>query len=296
MIVKIDPKRIRMDCETQSRVEMNEDIIAEYATAMERGDEFPPILVFFEEKEGVFILADGFHRLHAHLRARPNDQITAEQQIGTVDDAIWASLGANKFHGLRRTTADKRNATRRALRHPQGYGLSNRQLAKHVGVDDKTVADVRHELELCAEIPHMETRTAVRGRQTYQHKVVVSEADAPKSCGLCLNYEGEEHRCMIDHSVKTPWTPVCDEFEEAPENLPPEPGEAPPESYKAVDPDGRKRKKRTRNVYHYKPRDTVPVDVPINDPKLAVIELRHALGEDYLRHCFVAWQTLDEDD
>jgi len=46
MAGKIDPKLISTDCGTQSRIEMNEAVIAEYAEAMEQGDEFGHPRVF----------------------------------------------------------------------------------------------------------------------------------------------------------------------------------------------------------------------------------------------------------
>ena len=296
MLVKIDPKRIRMDCNTQSRVEMDESIIAEYAAAMERGDEFPPILVFFNEDDDTHVLADGFHRLHAHLRAKPNDQIQADQRIGTIEDAVWESLGANKSHGLRRSNADKRHAVQMALTHPKGTDLSDRQIAKHVGVHHDTVGNIRRELELSGGIRQIETRLVVRGKQVFQQKVRVPEVVTPKTCALCLNYEADSHECLLDHSVKMPWVPVCVEFEEAPEELPPDEIAPPPTEFNVIDPEKVKRKKKQRNHYGYKSRDTLRVDLPVSDPNLTVVELRHLLGVDYLDACFIAWRTLKTSD
>jgi hypothetical protein len=39
------------------------------------------------------------------------------------------------------------------LQHPKGANLSNRQIGKFIGVDHKTVATVRRELNLSREIP-----------------------------------------------------------------------------------------------------------------------------------------------
>jgi len=62
-------------------------------------------------------------------------------------DSKEICIDANIPHGLRRTNADKRNAVRLALLHPYARAWSNRLIAKHVGVDSKTVASVRRELE-----------------------------------------------------------------------------------------------------------------------------------------------------
>lgn len=51
---------------------------------------------------------------------------------------------------------------RRSLRaDPQ---LSNREHARRIGVDDKTVATVRKDMEATAEIPQSDTRTSGDGR------------------------------------------------------------------------------------------------------------------------------------
>ncbi|GHT27599.1 hypothetical protein FACS18942_07150 [Planctomycetales bacterium] len=80
----IDTKRIRTDLDTQSRIALVEDVVKEYMEAMETGNVFPAILVFYDAPNDQFILADGFHRFAAHQRLKPNDQILAEQRLGTV--------------------------------------------------------------------------------------------------------------------------------------------------------------------------------------------------------------------
>jgi len=110
----IDPKRIRTDLGTQMRIAMNEEVVKEYAEAMQAGCEFPPLRAFFDEPNDLIILVDGFHRLAAHNQVRPNDQIRVELVFGTAEDAQWESIGANKSHGLRRSNEDKRNAITQA--------------------------------------------------------------------------------------------------------------------------------------------------------------------------------------
>lgn len=286
---KIDPKRIRIDCDTQSRVELNEAIIVEYAEAMERGEEFPAILVFFNDEADEFVIADGFHRYHAHIRARPNDPILAEQRLGTIEDAQWASLAANQSHGLQRTNADKRKAITQALLHPKGVSLSNRQIAKHVGVDHKTVAVIRTENELSGEIPQIESRTVQRGDQTYQQSLRTKKSEPKAYCMHCINFSNQQ-TCTFDGSVQVPWTPACDEFEPIPPE--PEPRVVPPVShdYKIIEPPDRS--KKPKGVGQYKPRNTLAVDIPLDNPQLAAAELRESLGEEYLKQCFISVRVL----
>ena len=83
----IDPRLIRTDLNTEARGETSEETIREYAEEMENGTRFPPITVYFDVENTLYILADGFHRLFAHLRVKPNDPIIVEQYLGD----FWAA-------------------------------------------------------------------------------------------------------------------------------------------------------------------------------------------------------------
>ena len=291
MASRIDPKLISMDCGTQSRTEMNEAVIAEYAEAMEQGDEFPAILVFYDEGNYRYILADGFHRYYAHIRVRPNDPILAEQRIGTVEDAIWASLAANKSHGLRRSNADKRNAVTQALLHPFSVANSNRQIANHVGVAESTVRVIRDELVATAQIAQSDIRHGSDGRVINTKNIGVKPSSS-ESCNNCLNFMGSHGECLVDGSQRTPWTEACEEFEPTPpelerrelEDIPDEPDE-----YEEID---LKKRSTKRDPGRYEPRNTVYVNIPLGDPQMAAAELRYRLGNDYLEQCIIASHVL----
>ena len=127
--------KIRIDGGTQPRAELLIEVMKDYAERMQAGVKFPAIIVFFDGKE--YWLADGFHRIGAHLRAFGEDTpIEAEVIQGTQSDAQWYSYGVNKTHGLRRTNPDKERAVRAALQHPKGAGSSNYQIAEHCGVSE----------------------------------------------------------------------------------------------------------------------------------------------------------------
>lgn len=167
--------QIRRDGGTQPRQGMDEDAVNDYANTLRAGDRLPAVDVMFDGT--VYWLFDGFHRTEAHLRAGLAD-ITVTIHRGSLEDAQWRSFGANKGHGLRRTNADKERAVRAALRHANGAGLSNVQLAKHVGVDDKTVARYRSEMETTSEIPRLNTRTGADGKA---RKAPPTETSAQKA-------------------------------------------------------------------------------------------------------------------
>jgi hypothetical protein len=166
----INPKLIHTDLDTQACVAINDDVVKEYMEAMEAGDIFPPFLVYFDKLNNRYILVDGFHHFEAHCRLHPNDTISVELKLGTLDEARWVSLGSNKNHGLRRTNTDKRNAIVNALKHPKGAELSDNQIEKYLSVDHKTIAAIRRELEVSCEILKIEPQTVQRGKQIYQQQ------------------------------------------------------------------------------------------------------------------------------
>jgi hypothetical protein len=207
-----DPKRIRTDLGTQMRVAMNEDVVKEYAEAMQAGCEFPALRAYFDEPNDVIILADGFHRLAAHNKIRPNDQILVELIIGTAEDAQWESIGANKAHGLRRTNEDKRNAVKMALLHPKGAGESNRKIAEHVGVNESTDRRIRHELESTAQTTQSNSRTGRDGRTINTARIGFGKAPPPPdaNCSKCVCYK--DGFCTNDDQRKLPWQQPCEDF------------------------------------------------------------------------------------
>lgn len=104
---------IRVEADLQPRYMMYASFIGEYADAMRAGDEFPPVVLFLDA-DGVYWLADGFHRFNA-ARVVGREVIRADVRAGDRDAAIRHSLGANATHGIRRTNADKRRAVERCL-------------------------------------------------------------------------------------------------------------------------------------------------------------------------------------
>jgi DNA-binding Lrp family transcriptional regulator len=136
--------------------------VSEYAEAMKRGDEFPPVQVMHDGEN--HWLYDGFHRVKAAKEIR-RGTVSAEVDQGTREDAIWASLAANKRHGLRRSKHDVRRAVKRAIKQ-RGEHCSDRQIAEHVGVSRPTVYRRRKELEddpTCS-VNKSDKRTGADGR------------------------------------------------------------------------------------------------------------------------------------
>lgn len=150
---------IRLDGGTQPRATLDFDAIEDYAEAMGAGATFPPVTVFYDGTD--YWLADGFHRVKAAYAAG-HETVECEVHQGTVNDAQWYSFSANRTNGLRRTTQDKQRAVKAALTHPKSCDLSDHEIARHVGVDVKTVGNWRGKLTM--EIPQSPQRTGRDGR------------------------------------------------------------------------------------------------------------------------------------
>jgi chemotaxis protein histidine kinase CheA len=139
--MKLQLDKISTDGGTQSRAALNEDVVAEYAEVISAGADMPPVTVFQDGKK--YWLADGFHRYFAHQKALAVE-IAADVQRGTKRDAILHSLGANAYHGLRRTNEDKRAAVLRMLDDKEWKAWSDREIAKTCGVTHPFVASIRN--------------------------------------------------------------------------------------------------------------------------------------------------------
>ena len=98
--VAINIDVIRADGGTQSRAQLYDSVVADYADQIAAGANFPPVIVFFDGES--YWLADGFHRHAAHV-SLGLAEIDADIRQGSRRDAILFSVGANASHGLRRT-------------------------------------------------------------------------------------------------------------------------------------------------------------------------------------------------
>ena len=142
MIIGLD--KIRIDGGTQSRVKIDENVVAQYADEMLNGDQFPPVVLFHDGVD--YWLADGFHRYFANKRINAPG-ISAEVKEGTVRDAILHGIKANNKHGLRPTNEDKRKGVMTMLKDIEWQDYSNRDIAEICGVSHTLVNAIRKELE-----------------------------------------------------------------------------------------------------------------------------------------------------
>ncbi len=142
MIKVLNLGAVVLDPRLQSRTETNEEVIEDYSEAIKRGDEFPPLLVYFDGTH--YWLVDGYHRYHAHKKAGKVG-VACEVVNGTITEAILKAASVNSKHGMRRTYADKRKAVMTLLDDFVWSDWSNIKIAEHCGVSPTFVSNLRNE-------------------------------------------------------------------------------------------------------------------------------------------------------
>jgi hypothetical protein len=135
--------KIRLDGGTQPRAETDSVAIEEYANAMLAGDEFPPVIVYFDGQD--YWLASGFHR-YAAAAAAGFEEIDCDVIQGTRRDAVLFSVGVNAEHGLRRTRDDKRRAVRKLLEDEEWREWSDSVIGRAAKVEQPLVSELRGEM------------------------------------------------------------------------------------------------------------------------------------------------------
>jgi hypothetical protein len=135
-----------LDKDLQPRDGVDQEVIAEYAEAMQEEDaNFPPIHVIQDHQTSCLLLVDGWQRVAA-VRRNGFTSLYARVRPGTWEDAVEAAAASNVKHGCRRTNADKRKAVSMLFVLPKWAQASDREIAKHCMVSHPLVADVRASL------------------------------------------------------------------------------------------------------------------------------------------------------
>jgi len=178
-VLYVDIAVLERDAELQARVGLNAEVVRDYAKQMSAGATFPPVVVF--TRPGAYALVDGFHRVAAR-ETLGFTTVLAEVRDGTREEALWHGLTTNKTHGLRRTNDDKHRCVVKALTHPRGRMLSDRQLAAHCGVHHYTVSRIRQQLEQRQVIEVKGSRLVTRGGISYEQRLHKKRAaEAPRN-------------------------------------------------------------------------------------------------------------------
>jgi ParB-like chromosome segregation protein Spo0J len=134
---------ITLDPELQSRETLNQDTIHDYSEKIREGVKFPALKVYRVGSR--HYLVDGWHRYFAYKKAGIVD-VEVIIVDGTKRDALLASTGVNKDHGLPPTRADRRRAVLKLLDDMEWSLWSNREIAVQTGVTHPTVMAIRESL------------------------------------------------------------------------------------------------------------------------------------------------------
>ena len=137
---KLNILNIRTDGGTQPRLELDQDMVKDYAEKMRDGTVFPPIIVFHDGSE--YWLADGFHRYFA-TKSNALTTIEAEVKQGTLREAMLFAWSANNRHGKPPKPEDIRAIIRKMFEDEEWSKWSNVQIAKQLDVSVSTVQRLR---------------------------------------------------------------------------------------------------------------------------------------------------------
>jgi FtsZ-binding cell division protein ZapB len=166
-----------VDERLQSRVEISEEAVTDYAHAMEAGAKFPAVTVFFD---GVsYYLADGFHRYLASKRAE-KVSLACDIVNGTFRDALLFSTKANSKHGMRRTNSDKRKAVNKMLDDFEWSQWSNAEIAAHCEVSPSLVKELRAARGEEPEEVKYQTKTGKIATRKAKNKPREEKAEKPE--------------------------------------------------------------------------------------------------------------------
>jgi len=148
---------------TQVRIEHDAETVEDYAADMRKAGERFPAVSLVADKRGKFFIADGWHRVLAakvaRLRRIEATILPPLPGLAPLACAVRYALRANRKHGLRLTRGDLRNKARRAVLEVPGMEeMTDRQIAREIGVSHQTVSRARNELVRERLIPHPITR------------------------------------------------------------------------------------------------------------------------------------------
>lgn len=227
--VRLPLADITVDGRVQVRVAgLDADTVAAYATVFGEGGEFPPVVVFRDERDGALYLADGFHRVAAARQAGLTE-IAAEVRPGGLAGAIEYAEEANLTHGLNLTVRDKRAIFERRLARGHEWATwSNRALAAVLGVSEGTIRNWRTELEkttaqFCAVAP--QKRVGADGRE-YDVRNIQAAAKQRAQSKLTPRYvddpdfdqrvaEDDEAPASVPQPSPRPLLPTADRIQQA---------------------------------------------------------------------------------
>jgi hypothetical protein len=184
MVRPVPLKDITIDEGVQARFKLDEKRVVLFAaihsdSPKRTGQRLLPVTLI-KTPDGTVILADGFTRVAAAKRA----------ELG----AILVSIEENAKHGSPLTLEERRDAVERLLEDSEWRKLSDRELGRRCGLDNKTVSKLR-----CSTAPATagERRTVRRAGKTYEISPVRKSRRARSDASLVAT-TSEEFPQMTD--------------------------------------------------------------------------------------------------
>lgn len=168
---------IRRDGGTQPRDHISMEIAKDYSEAILDGAAMPPVTVFYDGSN--YWLADGFHRVEAHLILAGAElikpEIAADVHQGTQRDAVLFSVGANASHGYRRSNMDKRRAVLVLLNDPEWRDWSDRAIARRCNVGRDLVATLRPPVTVGSDSDEVRTFIDRNGKPSHMKVAAIGK-------------------------------------------------------------------------------------------------------------------------
>lgn len=149
---------IRRDDSTQPRVKIDAETVERYAVAKKNGAKFLPATVFFDGH--IYRMGDGFHRTQADADLGI-EEAEFDVRPGGEKEAFAHGLLANNQNGLQLNSADRKRAYHWLFENEPG--LTGREYARRVGVDEKQVRRWKEDAAPVALIRHEESDYSFNG-------------------------------------------------------------------------------------------------------------------------------------
>jgi len=160
---------LRLDGDTQARIEVHSDTVEEYAELLAASNgkkallwPFGPVTVYHDGTS--YFIADGFHRVLAAHKAK-RASVPCDVKKGTARDARFFGMKANDEHGLRMSREDRRKNVVWMLEHYPEMTQAN--IAANAGVALRTVATIVADRKpKNVQVAHSETTKTSKTKET----------------------------------------------------------------------------------------------------------------------------------
>jgi len=164
---------IHLDPDLQPRVNGLDE--SHVQTLMDAPDAWPALVIVLHN--GRNVLVDGFHRYEAARRLGLDAVPVQVMSVPPDSDLTALAFDLNARHGRPLSREDRRAFAARVLSDNPAH--ADREIGRRCGLSDKTVASVRREMEVGAEIPQSPARIGGDGRGYTYHAPARQPGELP---------------------------------------------------------------------------------------------------------------------